>query len=285
MVPGTYDDEDFKEAKSLKQKCINDKRSIFKINNDRQNVYKVNKDQVFSLNYNKNESKENGKKEKKVKKGKKSKTINKKKEIKERLEKEQKEIRNNNEYKYRVSSIPSKNNKGYIKEESTGLYARKKNPDAYKIFSGDKDDAVGPGSYELIFPEDWKKKGTSWSKSKWEKDPKKIRPKSCYNINSINCVIGNFRKKNKSKNSKVNKEMSNYYKSYTTKQLNYKDPTAHNIDTITEIIKKRKMPSFIPVNNVPGPGFYYDSEIMDGMKKASSKPIAQKKPYNFEEEL
>ena len=286
--PGTYDDEDIKEAKSLKKKCIKDKKSVFKINNDRQNVYKVNKDQVFALNYNKNETSENeknGKNEKKYKKSKQTKKMNKKKEIQERLEKEQKEIINNNEYKYRVSSIPSKNNKGYIKEESTGLYARKKNPDAYKIFSGDKDDAVGPGSYELIFPEDWKKRGTYWSKSKWEKDPKKIRPKSSYNINSIYCEIGNFRKKSKKENSKVNKEMSNYYKSYTTKQLNYKDPTAHNIDTITEVIKKRKMPSFIPVNNVPGPGFYYDSEIMDGMRKASSKPIAQKRPYNFEEEL
>ena len=79
--------------------------------------------------------------------------------------------------------------------------------------------------------------------------------------------------------------MSNYYKSYTTKQLNYKDPTAHNIDTITEVIKKRKMPSFIPMNNVPGPGFYYDSNLMNGMRKASARPIIEKKPYSFEDEL
>ena len=39
--------------------------------------------------------------------------------------------------------------------------------------------------------------------------------------------------------------MPNYYKFYTTKQLKCKDPTAHNIDSITEVIKKRKMPSFI----------------------------------------
>ena len=104
---------------------------------------------------------------------------------------------------------------------------------------------MGPGSYELIFPEDWKKTGTSWSKYKWEKDPKKIRPKSSYNVNSINCQIGNYRemsKKNRNQNyesTKINNEMANYYKSYTTKQLNYKDPTAHNIDTITKFIKKR----------------------------------------------
>ena len=28
------------------------------------------------------------------------------------------------------------------------------------------------GSYELIFPEDWKKTWISWSKYKWEKDIK-----------------------------------------------------------------------------------------------------------------
>ena len=86
------------------------------------------------------------------------------------MEKEQQELKNFNDIKYRVSSIPCKNNKGYIIEESTGKYIRKKNPDAFKIFSGDKEDAVGPGSYELIFPEDWKKTGTSWSKYKWEKE-------------------------------------------------------------------------------------------------------------------
>ena len=171
-------------------------------------------------------------------------------------------------------------------EESTGKLVRKQNPEAFKIFSGDKDDAVGPGSYELLFPEDWKKTGTSWSKYKWEKEPKKIRPKSSYNVNNINCEVGNFRKKKEyDENYKVNKEMSNYYKSYTTKQLNYKDPTAHNIDTITEVIKKRKMPSFIPMNNYPGPGFYYDSYLMNGMRKASARPIIEKKPYNLEDEI
>ena len=48
-------------------------------------------------------------------------------------------------------------------EEDLRLFANlKTNPEFYKIFTGDKDDAVGPGSYELLFPEDWKKTGTSW---------------------------------------------------------------------------------------------------------------------------
>ena len=274
--PGTYDDINYREAKSLEKKCYNDKATIFKINLDRNSVYQVDKNEVYSLNFNKNVIPEKYKDNK-------NKLTN-KKDIKKKLEQKEKEEKN--EVKYRVSSIPSKNNKGYIEEESTGKLVRKKNPEAFKIFSGDKDDAVGPGSYETMFPEDWKKTGTSWSKYKWEKDPKKIRPKSSYNVNSINCEVGNFRKKvNRNENSKVNKEMANYYKSYTTKQLNYKDPTAHNIDTITEVIKKRKMPSFIPMNNVPGPGFYYDSELMNGMRKASSRPIVEKKPYNIEDEL
>ena len=280
--PGTYDDEDFKQAKAIQKKCFNNKATVYKVNNERHSMFGVDKDEVSSYNFNKNVFPE---KYKENKKNKKFKNKNAKRELKKKLEKEQQELKNFNDIKYRVSSIPCKNNKGYIIEESTGKYIRKKNPDAFKIFSGDKEDAVGPGSYELIFPEDWKKTGTSWSKSKWEKDPKKIRPKSNYNVNSVNCEIGNFRKKKSKENSKINKEMSNYYKSYTTKQLNYKDPTAHNIDTITEVIKKRKMPSFIPMNNVPGPGFYYDSEIMDGMRKALSKPIIEKKPYNYEDEL
>lgn len=276
--PGTYSDKNYKEAKLLEQKCYNNKVIIYKANFDRNKVYHVDRNEVSSLNYNKNVLPSKDEKNKKPKKDKYS-----KKEIKKRLEEEQKEIKN--EVKYRVSSIPSKNNKGYVIEESTGKLVRKRNPETFKIFSGDKDDAVGPGSYEIIFPEDWKKTGTSWSKYKWEKDPKKLRPKSSYNVNNINCEIGNFRKPKKNENSKVNKEMSNYYKSYTTKQLNYKDPTAHNIDTITEVIKKRKMPSFIPVNDVPGPGFYYDYDLMNGMRKASARPIVEKKPYNREDEL
>jgi hypothetical protein len=47
-----------------------------------------------------------------------------KKEIKKILEQKQKEIKN--EVKYRASSIPSKNNKGYIEEESTGKLIRKR---------------------------------------------------------------------------------------------------------------------------------------------------------------
>ena len=283
--PGTYDDEDYKEAKSVENKCINNKKIIFAVNNERQSIFQVNKNEVASLNFNKNFFPEKYKEFKNMKKNKRTKRINGKKELKKRLEKEQQEIKKKNDFKYRVSSIPSKNCKGYMVEESTGRYVRKTNPDAFKIFSGDKEDAVGPGSYELVFPEDWRKRGTYWSKSKWEKDPKKIRPKSSFNVNSINCQIGNFRKKHFDENSKINKEMSNYYKSYTTKQLNYKDPTAHNIETIAEVINKRKMPSFISINNVPGPGFYYDNILMDGMRKASAKPIIEKKPYNYEDEL
>ena len=155
-------------------------------------------------------------------------------------------------------------------EPITGQLVRKTNPDIYKIFSGDKDDAVGPGSYEIIFPEDWKKTGTSWSKYKWEKEPKKIRPKSSYNVNSINCQIGNYRQNNKINNNetnKINTELSNYYKSYTTKQLNYKDPTAHNIDTITEFIKM-----------FPNEGYNANS-----MRKAAQQGCVYRKMYRITE--
>ena len=297
--PGSYtDNKNYNLAKLSEQKCLEQKDVIIKTNKDRNNIYDVNKDEVYYLNYNKNiinddKNNTNNKKEKNKLKNKPKNSFNSKKEIKKRLEQEQKNYKK--DVKYRISSIPSKNNKGYIIEPESGKLARKPNPNTFKIFSGDKDDSVGPGSYELIFPEDWKKTGTSWSKYKWEKDPKKIRPKSSYNVNSINCEIGNYRdngnKKNKKKRSSSEStkitasELASYYKSYTTKQLNYKDPTAHNIDTITEFINKKKMPSFIPMNSNPGPGFYYDEENMTSLKKALSPPLVPKEPYNPDDEI
>ena len=296
--PGAYSDKrNYKQAKISEQKCLEKKEIIFKINNDRNNIFNVDKEQVYYLNYNKNVNNKdknnlnNDINNKTKEKNKIKNNFNSKKEIKKKLEKEQKQYKK--EVKYRVSSIPSKNNKGYIVEPDTGKLARKTNPEFFKIFTGDKDDAVGPGSYELLFPEDWKKTGTSWSKYKWEKEPKKVRPKSSYNVNSINCQIGNYRETNKENKSndksdestKIARELSNYYKSYATKQLNYKDPTAHNIETITEFIKKKKMPSFIPTNNNPGPGFYYDEDMMSGLRKAMSPPLVKKEPYNPDVEI
>ena len=289
--PGAYTDKkNYNLAKLSEQKCLEKKEIIFKINSDRNNIFDVDKIEVDFLNYNKNVIKNTNNNKKRKNKIKNNSST--KKEIKKRLEKEQKKYKK--DIKYRVSSIPSKNNKGYIIEPVTGKLARKTNPDIYKIFTGDKDDAVGPGSYEIIFPEDWKKTGTSWSKYKWEKEPKKIRPKSSYNVNSINCQIGNYRENKKENNksksksnesTKLNSEISNYYKTYATKQLNYKDPTAHNIDTITEFIKKKQMPSFIPINNNPGPGCYYDEEMMSCLRKALSPPLVKKEPYNSDDEI
>ena len=45
------------------------------------------------------------------------------------------------------------------------------------------------------------------------------------------------------------------------------------------------MPSFIPVNNVPGPGFYFDDNSLNEIKASPSRPLLEKKPYNSEEEL
>lgn len=275
--PGSYTNNyNFWEAKIIERKCQDNKAIVYKYIQDRYNLFHVDREQMSLLNYNNYSKNRNTKFKNKGKKG-----------AKKSLEEEKKVInKKNNDVKYRVSSIPSKNNKGYIIEESTGKVVRKQNPEAFKIFSGEKDNAVGPGSYEILFPEAWKKTGTSWSKYKWEKEPKKIRPKSSLNVNNINCEVGNFRKKSaQSENNKYNKEMSIYYKSYSTKQLNYKDPTAHNIDTIIEVINKRKMPSFIPVNNVPGPGFYFDDNSLNEIKASPSRPLLEKKPYNSEEEL
>ena len=67
------------------------------------------------------------------------------------------------------------------------------------------------------------------------------------NINKDN---NNIKNQTDDESTKIkSSELANYYISYTTKKLNYKDPTVRNIETITEFIKNKKMPSFIPMNS------------------------------------
>ena len=194
-----------------------------------------------------------------------------KKEIKQKLEKEMNLQKLQNDIKYRISSIPSKFSAGYEIEKKSGKVVRKPIRTNFKIFSGEKDDAVGPGSYEINLPGIWGKIGTCWSKYLCEKEPLKNRPKSGNDLNEKNLINDNkldkhFRKivnkriTNKKSEKNKNIPIINFFKSYSKQQIIFKDPTAHNIDIFIEGMKKNKLPSFIPVNNVPGPGYYYDEE-------------------------
>ena len=114
-----------------------------------------------------------------------------KKEIKEKIEQEMAQRKIQNDIKYRISSIPSKFSSGYEIEKESGKVVRKPIKTYFKIFSGEKNDAVGPGSYEINLPEIWRKTGTSWSKYLCQKEPLKKRPKSGNDLNGNNLINHN----------------------------------------------------------------------------------------------
>jgi len=74
------------------------------------------------------------------------------------------EIKNYDKNREKIASIPNKFFFGY-EEDVNGKLNQKPNPNFYKQFSGLKDDSVGPGTYDIDFPEKWRIKGTSFSKS------------------------------------------------------------------------------------------------------------------------
>lgn len=65
-----------------------------------------------------------------------------------------------------IPSIPVTNQVFGFDVSSNGNLVRKANPDMYRTFSGEKGDTVGPGSYEIDYPDKWHKTGTEWSKMK-----------------------------------------------------------------------------------------------------------------------
>ena len=192
-----------------------------------------------------------------------------KKEIKDILEQEMEKRKIQNDIKYRISSIPSKFSAGYDIDKESGKIVRKPIKTYFKIFSGEKNDAVGPGSYEINLPEIWRKTGTCWSKYLCEKEPLKKRPKSGNDLNENNLINHNKLDKNYMKivKKKINiekndnkKNIPNIFRICSNQQIMFKDPTAHNINSLSEEIRKDKLPVFIHVNDVPGPGYYYDEE-------------------------
>lgn len=405
--PGTYDDKNILLAKSIEEKCYNNKEIIYNINKGRHNVYSVNRfdrqfpwnSEVISFNNKKNKTKKNksvdiNKKinyfkniennanssitiskleknntmksdssnnmntniniflvnnnleEKHNKKGVKNKNIivqnnynfkfnsegsqnnnklNKSNENKNKLKtfkkistlkksktssdffsqekttKKELKQKLNNEMKYRISSIPSKFSQGYEIEQTSGKVIRRPIKTYFKIFSGDKNDAVGPGSYELNLAQDWRKTGTSWSKYLVKKDSMKLRPKSGLSYSVENKDIINYNRldkdfkkimktnhnvnKNQNTNKKLNTNSPSLYKFYSTQHIFF-HPNSFNIKLINDNILKDKLPDFIPVNNVPGPGYYYDEEKLNQNNKRGKNDFSKlKSAHLYDEEV
>ena len=222
-----------------------------------------------------------------------------KKEIKEKIEKEMAQRKIQNDIKYRISSIPSKFSSGYEIEKESGKIVRKPIKTYFKIFSGEKNDAVGPGSYEINLPEIWRKTGTCWSKYLCPKEPLKERPKSGNDLNLNNLINHNKldkkyikiakkkikMDKNGDKNNYINNNIpNNIFRIYSSQHTMLKDPSVHNIHSISEEFIKDKLPIFIRVNDVPGPGYYYDEEKKIYNIKDNKNNFANINKYNrFEE--
>ena len=198
------------------------------------------------------------------------------KEIKQKLAQELKKASLQREMKYRISSIPSKFTAGYEIEKESGKMVRRPIKTYFKIFSGEKNDAVGPGSYEDHLDEGWRKTGTSWSKYLVKKNTLKLRPKSGLSNSNENKDIINYNKLDKhfnkvmknnkgyyalndKLNPKYNSNMQNLHKFYSTQHMFF-HPYNNNIKIINKKIFENKLPDFIRVNDVPGPGYYYDEE-------------------------
>ena len=194
-------------------------------------------------------------------------------------------IKKVNEFQ-RIPTIPSKIQEFGFEILDNGTLVQKQNPDMYKTFSGEKGDTVGPGSYEIEKPTNWRRTGTEWSKLKVERDfyKKAKTPK-----NSSTCLTStNYSETgNNTNNSFYSAMTTNSMKKniFTSNETENPIPTnlitastqesAKNKNRITEknifkcrilncmrfngkkINKKETFESVVR-GKLPGPGYYYD---------------------------
>ena len=156
----------------------------------------------------------------------------------------------------------------------------------YKTFSGEKGDTVGPGSYEIEKPSNWRKTGTEWSKLKVERDfNKKIKTGK----DSSTCLTStNYSETgNNTKNSFYSPTNANSIKKLNFTSNETENNTPSNLINITspdtakvknrlkeknifkcrilncmrfngKKLKKKETFESVIRGNFPGPGYYYD---------------------------
>jgi len=194
-------------------------------------------------------------------------------------------IKKINEFQ-RIPTIPSKVQEFGFDVLDNGSLIQKQNPDMYKTFTGEKGDTVGPGSYEIEKPSNWRRTGTEWSKLKVERDfiKKAKTPKNSstcltstnfsenntYTKNSFYVPTNNNSIKqynltsnetegnpNLSSKNKISQEISktknktsekNVFKCRILNCMRYNGKRLNKKETFESVIK----------GNFPGPGYYYD---------------------------
>lgn len=162
-----------------------------------------------------------------------------------------------------VSSIPQKDTYGYDIDKNNNLI-RKENPEQYKTFTGVNGDTVGPGTYDLDFPEKWRKSGVQWAKSSKGRFASTKRPQSSRTEEILDINVNN-----KERPKSTNYKGIHMFKTYAIKQLTRK--TAFN-DAKPQIHELQR--GLIDHHrDMPGPGYYYDINLHSAFKDAANKPL------------
>ena len=193
-------------------------------------------------------------------------------------EKENNKIKRNNLIDFdkvkfsHISSIPSKHHSYGYEILENGKLIPKENPNLYKTFSGEKNDMVGPGNYELEIK--WNSTGTQWSKFKtnriidYSSSTDKIQKKIIDSLSKTHDNgFNNF-------NPEKIKENANIVK-YNIKQKEY--PIYIKGRSDEHLINKNQ-------RNFPGPGYYYEDDKWSSFVSINH-PHKKNKKFNFGSDL
>ncbi|MCQ2816182.1 MAG: hypothetical protein MJ252_02840 [archaeon] len=197
------------------------------------------------------------------------------------------------------NAIPQKNTYGYNYNQ-IGQLEKNINPDEFKSFSGVGYDTVGPGSYEVILPEQWTNYGTRWAKSfvvrnqfktkkeikkemeRLKKENLKVEMKQGTKIKMeglTNRTIYHQVNKKKKFDEKLHEydlvgelhyapvEMNHYMKRKENAAVIYPD----RVENMLKLTNDQKL--------FPGPGTYYNEDVHSSFKKAATIKECKKKFY------
>lgn len=180
----------------------------------------------------------------------------------------------------RLMTIPAKNCSYGYDIQTNGDIVMKDDPEKYIKLNGDLYDSVGPGSYETVRPQQWKKNIVSWDKfSKTSTDLRENKlnnSKENYNNSELNNKSNEYTIDSKQKGNDDNKKYQNYENLISSKndmiiakekQKELKDKVLRHIkDKRQKLLdmRKEKNVDFDESKNLiqqdPGPG-YYNTEM------------------------
>ena len=125
--------------------------------------------------------------------------------------------------KYRVESIPSKNNLGYDIDKNGDKKMIVLEKDVNQM-DGTKRDSAGPGQYDI--PISWEKNVINWNKTKDENDEKYKEIKSRKNLSPLtqlekDYLINTQRETRISRTNNINDTSTSTYKSKAKTEINY----------------------------------------------------------------